>query len=49
MRLIKKDETAQAVAASDLDPFIVREGKERLFDERLYSQVFPSADSNYYL
>jgi hypothetical protein len=26
MRLIKKDELAQAVAACDLDPFIVREG-----------------------
>jgi hypothetical protein len=49
LRLIKKDELAQAVAACDLDPFIVREGKEGLFEERLYPQVFPTADPNYYL
>jgi hypothetical protein len=47
--LVKKEELAQAVAACDLDPSIVREGKERLFEERYYSQVFPSADPNYYL
>ena len=49
LRLIKKDELAQAVAGCDLDPFIVREGKEGLFEERLYPQVFPTADPNYYL
>jgi hypothetical protein len=32
LRLIKKEELAQAVAGCDLDPFIVREGKERLFE-----------------
>jgi hypothetical protein len=47
--LIKKEELAQAVAACDLDPSIVREGKERLFEERYYDQVFPNADPNYYL
>jgi hypothetical protein len=47
--LVKKDELAQAVAACDLDPSIVREGKERLFEERFYNQVFPNADPNYYL
>jgi len=47
--LIKKEELAQAVAACDLDPSIVREGKERLFEERFYNQVFPNADPNYYL
>lgn len=47
--LIKKEELAQAVAACDLDPSIVREGKERLFEERYYNQVFPNADPNYYL
>jgi hypothetical protein len=49
LRLLKKEELAQAVAACDLDPFIVREGKERLFEERWYSQIFPAADPNYYL
>jgi hypothetical protein len=49
LRLIKKEEIAQAVAACDLDPFIVREGKEGLFEERCYGQVFPTADPNYYL
>lgn len=49
LRLINKEELAQAVAACDLDPFIVREGKEGLFEERWYGQVFPTADPNYYL
>lgn len=49
LRLVKKEEIAQAVAACDLDPFIVREGKEGLFEERWYGQVFPTADPNYYL
>jgi len=47
--IIRKEELAQAVAACDLDPWIVREGKEGLFEERLYSSVFPSAEPNYYL
>lgn len=49
LRPIKKEELAQAVAACDLDPFVVREGKERLFEERMYPYVFPSGDPNYYL
>jgi hypothetical protein len=49
LRLIKKEELAQAVAGCDLDPFFVREGKERLFEERWYGQIFPTADPNYYL
>ena len=49
LELIKKDVLAQAVAACDLDPFIVRQGKENLFEERWYDQVFPNADPNYYL
>jgi hypothetical protein len=47
--MIKKEEVAQAVAACDLDPAIVREGKEYLFEERWYSHVFPTADPYYYL
>jgi hypothetical protein len=47
--LIKKEELAQAVAACDLDPVVVREGKEGLFEERLYPHVFPNGDPYYYL
>jgi hypothetical protein len=49
MRMIKKEELAQAVAGCDLDPSIVREGKERLFEERWYGQIFPTANVDYYL
>ncbi len=47
--IVTKEELAQAVAACGLDPFLVREGKERLFEERHYDQVFPNSDPNYYL
>jgi hypothetical protein len=47
--VVKSWEIAQAVAGCDLDPVIVRSGKENLFDEGLYSQVFPTLDPNYYL
>jgi hypothetical protein len=46
---IKKEELAQAIAACDLDPSIVRRGKEQLFEERYYPQVFPNADPYFYL
>jgi len=46
---LKKEELAQAVAACDLDPSVVREGKEQLFEERHYGQIFPNADPYYYL
>jgi hypothetical protein len=49
LRLVKKDELAQAVAGCDLDPSIVREGKERLFEKRWYGQIFPTAEPRYYL
>lgn len=47
--IVKKEEIAQAVAGCDLDPSIVREGKERLFEERWYGHIFPTGDPNYYL
>jgi hypothetical protein len=47
--MISKDKIAQAVAACDLDPVVVREGKEGLFEERLYASVFPNSDPYYYL
>lgn len=48
-RFIKKEELAQAVAACDLDPVVVRQGKEGLFEEKLYPLVFPNDDPLYYL
>lgn len=46
---VKKDELAQVVAACDLDPALVREGKEKLFEERWYSSVFPNSNPHFYL
>ena len=40
---------AQASAACELDPLIPRRGKEHLFEESLYSTVFPHADAEWYL
>jgi len=47
--LVSKEELAQAVAGCDLDPYIIRSGREKLFGEDLYSQVFPNSDPNYFL
>ena len=48
--MVTKEELAQAVAACELDPAIVRsEGKEGLFDEQYYSKVFPTGDPFFYL
>ncbi len=47
--LIKKEELAQAVAACDLDPLLVRLGKEGLFEEGNYERIFSHADPHYYL
>ena len=47
--IVKKEEVAQAVAACKLDPATVREGKEGLFEERLYERIFPTSDPLYYL
>lgn len=46
---IKKEELAQAVAACELDPVVVRLGKEGLFEDRQYARVFPNSDPLYYL
>jgi hypothetical protein len=48
-RLIAKEELAQAVAACELDPAVVRAGKERLFEERWYGSIFGSSSPAYYL
>src|SRR5262249_34646042 len=47
--LVSKEELAQVSAACDLDPLIVRQGKEKLFEEPLYDKVFPNSDPDYYL
>jgi hypothetical protein len=47
--MIKKEDLALAVAGCNLDPFFARAGKDNLFNEDLYTQVFPSTDPNYYL
>jgi len=46
---IKKDEMAQAIAACEFDPAIVRRGKEGLFDERYYRSIFGSRSISFYL
>ncbi len=48
-RVISKDELAQAVAGCELDPAIIRSGREKLFSEEHYDNVFPNSDPNYYL
>jgi hypothetical protein len=47
--IVKKDEIAQAVAACELDPVVVRGGKEGLFEERHYKAVFPNGNPDFYL
>jgi hypothetical protein len=47
--IVRKEEFAQAVAGCDLDPYIIRAGRENLFNEDQYAQVFPNTDPDYYL
>lgn len=47
--LIRKEELAQAVAGCELDPAVIREGKERLFEERYYETIFSDTRANGYL
>lgn len=46
--IIKKEELAQAVAACEMDPLTVREGKNNLFGDH-YKTVFPNTDADFYL
>lgn len=46
---IKKEELAQAIAACEFDPALVRKGKEGLFDERYYHSIFSSRSVPFYL
>jgi hypothetical protein len=45
----KKEDLAKAVAACEFDPVVVREGKERLFEEPYYSRIFCSRPAKEYL
>ncbi len=48
--LVKKEELAQATAATELDPFYVRSGKETLFEADVYPKIFsPGRDVSEYL
>jgi len=49
MYQIKKEELAQAVAACEFDPVVVREGKEGLFDSKYYRSIFNSRTLHFYL
>lgn len=46
---IKKEELAQAVAACEFDPVVVRLGKEGLFEEKYYRSLFNSRSLHFYL
>ncbi len=48
-KFINKTELAQAVAGCDLDPAVVRSGKERLFEEKYYGSIFPTSEPYFYL
>jgi hypothetical protein len=47
--LVKKEELAQAVAACEFDPRLLREGKEGLFEERYYGSIFDRSSPQHYL
>jgi hypothetical protein len=47
--IVTKEQLAQASAGCDLDPHVIRSGREQLFGEDLYPTVFPHADPWYYL
>ncbi|MBN1361831.1 MAG: AIPR family protein [Sedimentisphaerales bacterium] len=47
--VVKKEELAQAVAGCEEDPVVARSGRERLFEDELYTRVFSNSDPNFYL
>jgi hypothetical protein len=47
--VVKKEELAQAVAGCEKDPVVARSGRERLFEDELYTSVFPNTDPNFFL
>jgi hypothetical protein len=49
IRIITKEELAQAIAGCELDPVVARSGKDNLFVGKLYMDVFPNTDAEYFL
>lgn len=47
--VVSKEELAQAVAGCNLDPVIIRSGRDNLFREEYYDEVFPNSDPDYFL
>jgi hypothetical protein len=48
-REVKKDELAQAVAACELQPDVVRSAKDKLFEDGTYERIFKDDDPFFYL
>lgn len=46
---IYKEDLAQVIAGCDLDPLVVRAGKNKLFEEENYHKIFSNSDPDYYL
>lgn len=46
---IKMEEFAQSVAACELDGYVARSSKEKLFDEEKYKVLFPTQEPFFYL
>lgn len=47
--VIKKEDIARYVASCDLDPYILRLGKDRLFEDDLYPKIFDGRRATEYL
>lgn len=48
-RVVTKEEIAQAISGCELDPSIIRSGREKLFSDVYYPIVFPNCDPDHYL
>lgn len=46
---ITKEEIAQTVAACELQPYIARAAKEKLFEDPIYDRIFRTTDPYFYL
>lgn len=46
---IKKEELARAVAATTVDPYEIRLGKDRLFEDDIYSKIFNGRKASDYI
>jgi hypothetical protein len=46
---INKEELARAIAACDADPYVVRLGKDRLFEDDIYNKLFNGRKASEYI